>query len=553
MKGGAEAAAAEVDAGESAEVDDKPEKPAGRGKAPLEGVSAIKEMRSEEGQSVADWVRTVAPHQSPVQIAVTRRKPERHRGVKCDGLVGKFDELVDDIEDRIREEHGGGTFLIQIKVPRAKGTGFQFLTARQIEIPGDPKVDHLRDTEPAAAGAPAGAASAASDKIIERVVGRALDIVDRPPAAPAAAGGDPAVMAMLANLQRSLEAKDKQIQALMERQATPPAPPKEDGFRDKMLDKLLDGENARITTLRATHESEMAQARQAAVDLERRLRDQFERDIKSIEDRHAREVAALERANNNSNTALGTANSTQKLVLEGQLRSLERENERIAKELAELRGRKDKSILEQAADLEKLKEALGIDGDGKEDEGKIEKVIKILGDSKIAAALLAKIGGGEKEEPGLPPAGTPYMYKGRMVVRDGDGVMHALPQRQRQRQRPPGQAQGQGAATGTSPPPGETQSPPAPEPPKVNVSPVEVAAALQYLEQAYRNDVAPDTVAASVRSMVPAGVVAAIRDLGVDDFLTKVAKLEATSPLATQKGRNFARKVGKALLDGGTQ
>jgi len=43
-------------------------------------------------------------------------------------------------------------------------------------------------------------------------------------------------------------------------------------------------------------------------------------------------------------------------------------------------------------------------------------------------------------------------------------------------------------------------------------------------------------------------VLAVIRNRGVDGFLTDVAKLEGTSPLASQAGRNWTRKVGKALL-----
>lgn len=532
---------------ETAEVAEK----GGRVKAPLEGVAPIKDLRNDEGKTIADWVRGVAPHQSPVQIAVTRKKPEKHRGVKCDGQLGKYDELVDDLEEKIREEHGGGTYLIQVKVPRENGTGFRFLTSRQIEIPGDPKVDHLRDAEAAgAATAPSG--GGAGDRIITKVVDRALDIMDRPsPVAPVAAGTDPAIVALIGNLQKTIDAKDRQLEAMFAEHRRA-GTPKEDPFRDKMLDKLLDGENARITALRATHESEMAQARAAMTELEKRLRDQFDRDMKSSEDRHARELAAIDRANGTANTALGIANTTQKTVLEGQLKAVERENEGLRKELAELRARKDKSILEQAADLEKLKEALGIDGDGKEDEGKIEKVVKILGDSKIAAALLAKLGAGEEKPPELPPPGQPYMLKGRMVVRDGDGVVHALPHRGQGRQRRPAAppAQGQPAPASGTPP---TEGAPAAESPKVNVSPIDAAAALQYLEQAFRNGVEADTVAASVRSLVPASVLAAIRDHGVDDFLTKVAKLEGNSPLASQKGRLFARKVGKALLEGATQ
>jgi len=41
---------------------------------------------------------------------------------------------------------------------------------------------------------------------------------------------------------------------------------------------------------------------------------------------------------------------------------------------------------------------------------------------------------------------------------------------------------------------------------------------------------------------------ATLRDHGVDGFMSKVAKLQSASPLASQAGRNWVRKVGKALV-----
>ena len=71
-----------------------------------------------------------------------------------------------------------------------------------------------------------------------------------------------------------------------------------------------------------------------------------------------------------------------------------------------------------------------------------------------------------------------------------------------------------------------------------------VQAAVVYLEGAFRGNQEPSVVAQSLRSqgLVPDSVFQFMRDQGVDALLEKVARLEASSPLATQAGRNWVRK-----------
>lgn len=532
-----------------------------RGKAPLETVRPITDLRNEEGQSIADWVRSVGSNQGPVLITVARREPKKHRGVKCDGQLMKFDELVEDIEDRVREEQGGGTFMIGIKVPREKGHGWRYLTHRQIELPGDPKVDHLRDIDPntaagaAAVAAAAAAAPAAADtKIAERVLSRAFDMIDSErkaaPAAPVVAS-DPNMRTLIDGLNRSiltlqaqLEARDAQIKVLLEKGE------KTDPFRDNLLTNLMAGDNSRILAIRTAHESEIAALRTAMIENEKRLRDAHERDIARIEATHLREITNLTNAFTQAGNANNTSAATQKMVLDGQIGQLTRELAAVRAENAELRAKKDKSPLEIAKELKSLKEALtdGDDDDKEEKENPIVQGLKVLADSKLAAAALKKIGVADDETP-KPPVGRPYrLPDGRVVVTDATGVTMPVPMRRKHRAPPAAPATGTPAANQNGQ---QGQQEAAPPPP--NISPASVELATQFLENAFRNQQPPDQVAESVRTMIPADVMGVLRDRGVDYFLDEVAKLPGGSPLGSQKGRLFARKVGKALVDGAPQ
>jgi prefoldin subunit 5 len=538
--------------------DDKDTK--GRGKAPLESVRPISELRTEEGQSIADWVRSVGSNQGPVQITVARREPKKHRGVKCDGQLMKFDELVDDIEERVREEQGGGTFLIGVKVPREKGAGWRFLTSRQIDIPGDPKVDHLRDLDPsttagAAAAAAAAAPAAADSKLADRVLTRAFDMIDSerkaPPAvAPVVTTSDPNMGRMIdglnntiRTLQAQLEARDAQISALLNKAD------KVDPFREKILENLMAGDNSRILAIRTAHESEISALRTAMIENEKRLRDQHDRDVARMEAAHVREIQSLTNAFTQSGSARDMSSSTQKLVLDGQIASLTREVTALRAENAELRAKKDKSPLEIAKELKSLKEAL-TDDDGDEDDKKESAIVqglRVITESKLAAQAFKKLAGGEDETP-KPPIGRPYrLGDGRIVITDAQGVTMPVPMRKRR----PGPPQGAPApATGT---PQGAQNGQEAAPPPPNIAPASVEIAVQFLENAFRNNHDAGQVAESVRTMIPADVMGVLRDRGVDYFLDEVAKLQGNSSLASQKGRLFARKVGKALVDGAPQ
>ena len=120
----------------------------------------------------------------------------------------------------------------------------------------------------------------------------------------------------------------------------------------------------------------------------------------------------------------------------------------------------------------------------------------------------------------------------------------------------------------TPPPPPMRRIKVAPQAPKAPVKPAlpakaegtlvdkaDVAMAVSYIEQGVSNGVSPETFAQSIRNMVPPSVLSVLREKGVDGFLDEIAAphLHASSPLTTQVGRTFVRKVAKYLLSETTE
>jgi hypothetical protein len=86
------------------------------------------------------------------------------------------------------------------------------------------------------------------------------------------------------------------------------------------------------------------------------------------------------------------------------------------------------------------------------------------------------------------------------------------------------------------------------------IDPENIQRLVGFLERAYDGKQDPEVVARSSRTAVPEEVMTWLRQndteqvSGVDLFMSKVAKLPSTSSLSTQGGRNWLRKVGKALV-----
>jgi hypothetical protein len=494
----------------------------------------LQEMRNNEDRNLKEWLEEIAPG-GALRVKVTRTSPKMWKGLNVGGSLATYDQQID--EDWIREHHGGGDFYLIVQKPKVNGAGWQYAGGRVIRIAGDPRTDDVfrdkSDQQPAAN--PAGTNPAGG--IVDRVVGSLERQLEREQQRQQQAphGPDTETMRMLLGpMQRQvdqmsamLREKDAQLVAA---QQTKPEP--RDEFRDKMLDKLLDGDSARISALRTQYESELRQVKEGAMQNEARLRDSFERDKQAISMSHDRELNALRSAYDMRVAAQESAHNTGRTLMDGEIRRLQADLTEAKSELASLRLKKDKTILEQASEFAAIKEAIGeiTGGDEKEKSG-WEKVMEVAGNLPIVQQQLSRLGG---ESPPAQSAPQPVAPQPRPRLLTGpDGNLY--------RQLPDGQVQLVRRRAQVAREPGEAA--PVPEIPATTVK-----LAVDFLETAFRGGQDPEQVATSVRSMIPAEVLAVIRDRGVDGFLTDIAKLEGTSPLASQAGRNWSRKVGKSLL-----
>jgi hypothetical protein len=392
----------------------------------------------------------------------------------------------------------------------------------------------------------------------DAIAGKAFDILAQQATAqrPAPTGPDYAVIErMLApmkdqvrDLSRQLEAKDKALEAARAQPSDP--------LKDRFVEKLIDSDSARIAAIKLQHDSEIRSMRDNHAEDVKRIHAQYDRERDGLVRSHEREVAnmkqSLERELSTTKmlyeaqiTALRGSESVIKVVNDAEHKRLERENERLHKEVTELRLKKEKSVLEQVKEIKTIKEAFEGDDDEK-DQNIFEKIIE----SPMAGKIVEKISGAFDKTPAAPPPGAPppgqvdprqfppnvpfLLPDGRVAknLPDGRTVVYQRPQ--------PGAGGPPGGASGTEPPPGSAAADPA-----------QIALAVNFMENACRSGTEPKAFASSIRNMVPQSVLQQLAALGVDDFLDKVAQLEATSPLNNQAGRLWARKVGKALVGGG--
>jgi hypothetical protein len=355
-----------------------------------------------------------------------------------------------------------------------------------------------------------------------------------------ASGADPAmIQAIMAPMQSQITQlgamlRDSQA-ALAQAQLTSSKPAERNPMEDAMFKAMLDGDSARMTSMRTQHESELRQIKQSAVDNENRLRDSFERDKQQIIMSHERELNALRSAYDMKVASQETMNATNKALLEGEIRRLQADLTEAKAELAALRLKKDKTILEQATEFAAIKEAIGeITGEDGKEKSTLEKMMEVAGNLPAVQNAIGKLAGGEQQpqqqQPQLAPQQQPQLFVGP------DGHLY--------RQHP---VTGEPQLVRRRKPPAPAVTPEGK--PIPDIAPATVKIAVDFLESAYRNGQDPGEVATSVRSMVPTDVITAIRNLGIDGFLSNVAKLDpASSPLASQAGRNWTRKLGKALV-----
>ncbi len=485
------------------------------------------------------------------KIKVTRKSPQtvKDRATGKVHTTAGFLEHVEGIpidESWLMDRYGGGKYELIFRDRDAKGR-WKYAAQATIEIAGEPDLRALpgAGAEPAPSSGSSGEsptmAKAALDLMNEQLR-RAEERADRGPAKT-----DDGMLDLMREQLRASRDELAMLRAEIRDAANrPPPQTTDDRLKDRLFEKLVDGDSARITAVRTQFESEIRQIKDSFREDEKRLYDRFERERQDLRNAHERELAllrtthdtALTSAKMSYETQLAAAKSsfdTQKEILKADNARLTRENERLADDVKELRAKKEKSLVETAKELETVKEALGL-GDG-EDRGWADKLADFASNPEAISALgqVIRGPGAQAVAPPVQQQAAPVRTKPRVVRDKTDGKKYI--------EHPNGTRQG---PLPEKPPAGAMGAPPAAPP----IDPAVMSQMVVMLENAYSNGTDPDMVARTAKPHVSDSMLMLIRDVGgVDAFLSKVAKLPGSSPLlSTQAGRNWVRKVGKGLV-----
>lgn len=544
------------------EVEPEEEKPKAKVKAaketappPAPKVSPImREIQNADDMALREYLESIGPEGS-VRVSISRVEPDRIRvdgkDYKVEGHLGTYAEFLD--EERIADLHGGGKY--HLKITRKGPTGsFNYYANRTVKIAGEPKIDKLpvnpKETAPVSA-----APAESGGGVMKEMVGLLRHELDRS-RDQKAPGLDPAMAAMLAQMREDMRASQAEAAELRRSLiALQTAKPPEDPIKDKLLSSLVDGQSGHVEALRIRHEAELRQIKDSAVQDLKRLEDRHDRAMSEMRQSHElalatlkqgfeREIAAMRVSNEVAAQATKAAQDVQVRTLEGDIKRLERDIEAKDRELERLRDKKDKSIIEQIKEFKVLKEAVA-DTDGSSEEsstiGKIVEAATSPAAVEGIGKIFGRLGGGPSQM-ATPVQAQALAHPARpRVVRDASGQRYV----QAGDRLVPVKPAPKVIATedGT-----QIQGP--------SVEPADVQKLVSYLESAYGASTDPALVAQSGRPFVPEEVMAWIREQdtektsGVELFLAKVAKIPASSPLASQGGRNWLRKVGKALVGG---
>jgi hypothetical protein len=517
----------------------------------------IRAIANAEDQSLKDWLDIIGT-QGAFKVQLNRVKPStivvNGKTIDTAGYLETYDTTFTD--DDIKRDWGGGTYTLKVTRKAADGSyKYERGLHRTIVIAGDPKVERL----PGNAQAPTATAAPAGEN--PSIVKAAFEVMqhqlERANAAPPR-GIEPAVQLLLEQMRRDAERRDTELAELRaELRAAANQKPPEDTVQARMLDKLIDGDSARITALRAQHASELEQLRESHRNEIRMINDRFDRDreaqaqahqrmLDTIKNSYEREIAAMKSLGDVTTTSTKGSFDLQVHTLNAENKRLERDNDELRRDVRELRDKKDKSLMEQLKEIEALKDALG-SGDEDKATSAWEKVAATV----MNPAAIEQIG--KIFQRPIPP----QVQQAQIVAAQQAQARAQRPQIVRDART--GQKFAQVATPqGTQLVPVKKVLPRVsrPDGKQVEIPEVEpstLAMLVSFLERSYVNNTEPVVVAQSGRSQVPGNILTWIRDndeggvSGVDLFLDKVAKLPGTSPLRTQRGLNWLRKVSKAL------
>lgn len=526
-------------------------------------------LEEQDGESIGDWLQSLTGD-GEVRVAVTRKRPlVGPQGENIAGHLETIEERID--EEYIKENWGGGTFTLSILTPRANGQ-WKILTSRQIKLAGPPKMNgrSLGGEGTNVAAVPEG------DSLAERAFVtmernareerlRADRIEERAQRNEGNNGLDiAALQALNAPLLEQLRSAQDTIANLQQQMIaiSTKAPPR-DEFRDRLMERAIEGESSRIEKLKEAHEARLDKLRDNFDDERKRTEDRHQDEIKRIESRHERELNLAAKTVEGQNANSKTAFDARLDALKDNNARLERELTAAMTKIAALEARKDQSIGDKADEILKVKEALdGLGGDDK-DEAWYEKLINAVGNSEAAVGFINKLSGGapqqqiqqQPQQNQLPPPGVPFQTgDGNVYVRDAHGNTQVIDQASLQRQRKVQAARARKKAAvangqpdiGGEVPEDEIEEAPQVRPPAAK----DIRIAITFMESAVRSNATPEAFSQSARSLVSGDVLEWIGQVGIDNVLNQHAKLEQNSPLRTVRGRQFARAVAQILLQG---
>jgi len=506
----------------------------GDGEKPANKVSKpIRDVRLIGDQSIKDFVESL-PTDGSFKIWLYRRDPETlidpatGRSVPCAGFLATYTQPVD--EPFLLQRYGGGKYELIIKRKDERGS-YVYAAARTLVIGGEPLPSALPRNQPSTAAAAAAPAAPENQGVVKELLGMVKDQVAK--AENRLPGGDDTSRVIFERMldQRTQELVDLRRELAEIRNHKP----EQDPFKDSILNKFMADDGARAQAMRIAHEAEIRAIKEGQAQHEARLHDRAERDRDQMQRSHDRELSNVKASNDLALAALKQSMDMQIVLLKDEARRLEKSNDELRVEVKDLRAKKEKTLVEQAKDLREIKEALSVDDDEKDPSisGKIMDVIGNPATMEFAQGLISRAKGGPPAQQAVQmprPMQHPRAQVRPQIVKDPNSGQAFI---QRGNQLQPVRRRGPVTEDGTEMP---------------HVDPDSVRNAISVLEAAFSNGTEPELVAQSAKSMMPPELIAAIRDHGVDAFLAKIARIPAESPLSAQDGRNWVRKVGKALV-----
>lgn len=526
----------------------------GRGRGSPNVSAAAEQMARMDDKSVFEMLTDLGGAQGELRIKLERKYPREWQGHHIAGFLEEFDEPFSEAD--IKQRFGGGKFQVKVQRRAANGGQWIFAGAKTFEIEGDPRLaGALLTSTPTSTPLPLKAGSdgdtALQAKALDHMAhaseldkkraweledqlrkGNSIDpmlvkLISEPLQA-----AQMSMQSEMAELRRQLISKDEQVLKLI----TDSTKDKTPSVIEKTFEHLVAGESHRIEAIRTQHDSELRTMRENhRHDLDQE-RSRLQTEIDRRERAHEREIGMLRETHAQSLKTVEQSYEARLDNMKHRVNDLERQLTEAKSEVVKLRETKEKGPMELVDDVVKLKNAMEVLGGEPEPTSTWERIIGTVVQSPMAQAVASRV---ENAPAAPPPQVNPEVMRQR-------------------RARAAAARAGQPVAQGSAPGPGPEGAAVVPirrrpQPRVIELNPLEVATAVTFMEQSIINGTDPRQFAESARSMVPKQVMAALKAQGVDAFLAQTAQLQDGSPLATQNGRNWARKVARYLIEGGPQ